>query len=327
MVGGLGKQGSEYINVLKSLDYLAEVSVIVDPRKQYDNIKPRGNVKLLSDIHYLLPNEFDVGFITVPHSAHYDITRKILAMGKNVIKEKPFACTLSEANKLFGEATKAKRSILTTTKRSHSKAFLYLSESLLTAGKIHSFEYKYVKAFPAPTTGWRSVFNQSRGGVLLDMGYHIFDLIIRLFGCPLRVCAIFGYYFNESLDEKLEDTVFIQMDYGEFIGFIQIARHDFTAVEQFRVVAETKSVTVTSQEVIENERGGISHSTQISQSDEMVNSTMIKKFIKKIDNNTFSRLELENSLKSIKLIDAIRKSVKNNTWVYLDPNNKKRGSK
>ncbi len=314
IIGGAGKQGRLYNDILSKQRDLVEDIFIFDP-KLHDNWNRAWVINKF-------PNDgkkFDVALITVPHSLHFQMTKQMLEMGKYVIKEKPLACSSKDAQSLINQTVNNRLALFTTTHRPYTFMLKRLKEKL-GQSVVHSFNYVYQKDFPRPSQGWRSIYRYCKGGVLLDMGYHIIDLLNRLFGLPVRVTASFGFFFDESKKENLEDTALLNLDYGFSVGTVKISRHDYSKQESFSIVTKNNLIYANKKEITLTDRNERKVTQCIEDDERLVLSRMLRTFLENISNQEFIRSELEINFKNVLLMDALYKSATSHNWIELsDP--------
>lgn len=226
-IGYQGHQGSEY---LAAVALLANVEVVALVDTVASGPPPgvaRGTPVYTSSEAMLKEVVPDIALIAVPHDAHYGVIRALVSAGSHVIVEKPLVPDLASAERLYELSARTGRSIVTTTQRPLRPEFRYLRTVLGEIGPTYWLDWRYHMAFPEPSKGWRAKWERSRGGVLLDMGYHVIDMLIRLFGKARPVAATKRYRYDQSRLEGLEDLMSVTLDFPEqeIGGHILVARH------------------------------------------------------------------------------------------------------
>ncbi|MCM4153835.1 oxidoreductase [Arenibacter sp. N53] len=151
--------------------------------KSYPDIKSYDTVdQLIAD------NDIELVVVNTPNFTHFEFALKALKAKKHVLVEKPFCVTSSEAKELFAEAKKVGRCILPYQNRRYDSDFLSV-KSVLEAGKLgslveahmrydryrHHIGPKIAKETPVPGSG-----------LMYDLGPHLLDAAIALFGYPLE---------------------------------------------------------------------------------------------------------------------------------------------
>lgn len=162
-----------------------------------------GNVVVASNVSEV---KADVVVIAVPHSRHRELVLHCAREGRAVLKEKPFAVSLEEGEMLPTLPGGSSVQILTT--RNHRGSWPRLVE---LAGSVDAFRYSY-RSWRLPENyrlTWRNDPDMAGGGVMIDLGYHVFDAAIRLFGPISAVSHLApptrrsGYQVEEEVSLKL----------------------------------------------------------------------------------------------------------------------------
>ena len=162
-----------------------------------------------------------------------------------VIKEKPLSLNTGQAEELVKIIKERSLTpVFTTVQRSVHPLFLNAKEQLERIGKIKSFSFHYYFALPSMTTGWRAEKEKSGGGVLMDMGYHIIDIIHLYFGKPKDVKSKFEFCYEEMRKRKLEDVAKITMNYDSFNGEVMLHRHAKEKKEEFVIEGEKGRIVI-----------------------------------------------------------------------------------
>jgi len=148
-------------------------------------------VEILSDINSMLAHkEIDVVIITSPNTTHYEYAKQAILAGKHVVVEKPFTVTSIEADELIALAQK-KRVLLTVFhNRRWDNDFLTIQELLKTKilGDISTYEAHFDRFRPQVRDRWREK-GIPGSGTLYDLGSHLIDQVLSLFGMPQTVMA------------------------------------------------------------------------------------------------------------------------------------------
>ena len=129
--------------------------------------------------------------ILLPNHLHYSFARKALEAGKHVIVEKPFTTTVKEANDLIAIANK-KNLVLTVN---HNRRFdsdfqtvKKIKESGLL-GQIVSYESHFDRFRMQVKNSWKEDPEMPGHGILYDLGSHLIDQALVLFGHPEELFA------------------------------------------------------------------------------------------------------------------------------------------
>jgi predicted dehydrogenase len=137
-------------------------------------------------------NDIDVIVVSTPTKFHHDVTIAALQAGKHVLCEKPLGRSVDEARKMFDAALGSCRLLKTGFNYRHM-AHVRKAKELLTRGALgplHFLRCRYGHGGrPGYEKEWCTDAELSGGGVLLEQGIHIFDLVRHLLGEPSQLFA------------------------------------------------------------------------------------------------------------------------------------------
>ncbi|HDY89613.1 MAG TPA: Gfo/Idh/MocA family oxidoreductase [bacterium] len=122
----------------------------------------------------------DAVIVAAPNHLHYSITKACLEAGKHVLCEKPITITSQECKKLISIATKHSLILGVAHVRRFYPAVRKIKEIVMSKnlGNITSFEFKEGTVFSWSTvSGFYFDRHKSGGGVLMDIGTHLLDLL------------------------------------------------------------------------------------------------------------------------------------------------------
>lgn len=134
--------------------------------------------------------DVDLIVIATPNTSHFELAQKALNSGKHLVVDKPFTTTVSEAEQLRSLAEKQKRLLSVYQSRRWDSDFLTLRK-LLTAnrlGDVMYFESRYDRFRPEVKKRWREMPGPA-SGIWYDLGAHLADQALQLFGAPDAVYA------------------------------------------------------------------------------------------------------------------------------------------
>ena len=139
----------------------------------------------------LADSSLDLFVVTTPNNSHFSLAKQILEAGKSVVVDKPLAATSAEIAQLIELAAAKNLLLIPFHNRRWDSDFLtiqkLLHEGLL--GRLVYFESRFDRWRPdLPTVRlWKE--DPASGGTLLDLGTHICDQALHLFGKPEAVSA------------------------------------------------------------------------------------------------------------------------------------------
>ena len=155
----------------------------------------------------------DLVVIATPNASHFDLARRALIAGKHVVVDKPFTVTSDEARRLIETAREQQRVLTVFHNRRWEGDFLtvqkLIQESAL--GGLVSYEARFDRFRNEPRPGaWRES-PQPGSGILYDLGSHLVDQALHLFGAPESVTADVR---TEREFASTDDAFEIWMHYG-----------------------------------------------------------------------------------------------------------------
>jgi predicted dehydrogenase len=147
-------------------------------------------------------DDFDLVVIGSPNSTHAPLARRAIDAGLHVVIDKPIAVTAEEAESVVAAAD-ARGVVLTVFQnRRWDGDFLTLRDVLASGelGTIHQFESSFEWFKPELGAKWKdSTIPEAGGGILYDLGPHLIDQAIQLFGDVVEMHA--------ELDERRPGAV------------------------------------------------------------------------------------------------------------------------
>jgi 1,5-anhydro-D-fructose reductase (1,5-anhydro-D-mannitol-forming) len=186
VVIGCGLIGRKRLEAIELLDD-ATLTATVDP--------VRGPAADMRAPHYgnlreLTPEAYDAAIIAVPHDAAPALTEAILAAGKPVLVEKPLATSSAAARKLEELADK----VPSPSFVGYNYRFLPTVRELMKIaadgrlGRLRSIDMLIGHGgHPESGKGWKLDPTRAGGGVLLDPGVHLLDLLLQI--APAASCT------------------------------------------------------------------------------------------------------------------------------------------
>ncbi|WP_328900311.1 Gfo/Idh/MocA family oxidoreductase [Streptomyces sp. NBC_00441] len=137
-------------------------------------------------------DELDLIVIASPNKTHVPLARAALEAGLPVVVDKPVAGTAAEARELAALAEERGLLLSVFQNRRWDNDFLTLRALLADGalGEVQRFESRYERWRPRLKGGWRESGDpQEIGGLLYDLGSHVADQALNLFGPAAQVYA------------------------------------------------------------------------------------------------------------------------------------------
>jgi scyllo-inositol 2-dehydrogenase (NADP+) len=138
----------------------------------------------------LADSSIDLVVIATPNASHFPLARAALEAGKHVVVDKPFAVTAGEADALIALAAARGRMLTVFHNRRWDGDFLTVKALVESKrlGEIRLFEAHWDRHRAAPKPGWREQAGEG-AGLLFDLGPHLIDQALLLFGRPDALSA------------------------------------------------------------------------------------------------------------------------------------------
>lgn len=160
------------------------------------------------------PGGIELVVISTANRAHVSLALGALEAGLHVVVDKPMAPRSGDARRLVEEAQRRKLMLTVYHNRRFDGDFLTLQRLLRegTLGNVHRFESRFERWRPAPKPGWReSADPDDAGGLLFDLGAHLIDQALVLFGPVTDVQAEID---RQRRNVKVDDDVFVALKHA-----------------------------------------------------------------------------------------------------------------
>jgi len=156
--------------------------------------------------------DIDLVVIATPNPSHFPLARAALEAGKHVVVDKPFATSLAEADALIELAAAKGRMLTIFHNRRWDGDFLTVRQLIESGrlGQISLFEAHWDRFRPAPRPGWRETPGEG-AGLLWDLGPHLIDQALLLFGPPDSVS---GDLAIQRSGARADDYFEVTLSYG-----------------------------------------------------------------------------------------------------------------
>lgn len=136
----------------------------------------------------LLRADIDLVVIASPNATHAPLAEAALRAGRHVVVDKPFTLSLADARRLAALAAACGRVLAVFQNRRWDGDFLALRAVLASGqiGRLTWLESRFDRFRPQVQDRWRERADEG-GGIWLDLGPHLVDQALQLFGLPARV--------------------------------------------------------------------------------------------------------------------------------------------
>jgi scyllo-inositol 2-dehydrogenase (NADP+) len=151
--------------------------------------------------------------VATPNDSHFSYTKACLEAGRDVVVDKPFAPTLGEAEQLVRLAADRGRLVTVYQDRRWDGDFQTVKELLKSGavGAVVEYEARFDRFRLESKNVWRERADHPAAGVLWDLGPHLIDQALVLFGEPETIWAA---AFCQRRDSKIDDSFDVHLEYS-----------------------------------------------------------------------------------------------------------------
>jgi len=155
--------------------------------------------------------------INTPNYTHYEYATKALKAGKHILVEKPFTATTDEAKELFELADEAGKQIFFYQNRRWDSDFSAVRQVIESGvlGKLNEVHFRYdrYRNVIGPKTFKEEPYSAS--GLMYDLGPHLIDQAVSIFGKPETFHKILG---KNRKGTKVDDYFSIHLGYPNSVN-------------------------------------------------------------------------------------------------------------
>ena len=186
---GSGRFGRNYIRLIEGFSNARLLAVAAKSEASFPEVKKTvsGDVEFTTRYQNILKSKkIDSVVISTPPSTHFEIAKKAILAGKNILLEKPMALALSDAKKLKLLLKNYSGTFMVGHQYCYNDYFKYLQEQI-SSGKFGKIKFVFGEHFyPGP---W------SEAGVLWDAGTHKLSMVQFLLG-SMKIKNASGVSYN-----------------------------------------------------------------------------------------------------------------------------------
>lgn len=165
-------------------------------------------------------SETHLVILATPNELHYTLGKEAMLSGKHVVIEKPFVIDCQEGRKLIEIAKKENRVLSVYHNRRFDSDFKTIKKLIDDGdfGKVLQYEASFNRFRPNLKNNWRE--EKVKGaGLLYDLGPHLIDQALDLFGTPEK---LFADIRTQREIAKVDDFFRIDMFYGEKLNNLKV---------------------------------------------------------------------------------------------------------
>jgi predicted dehydrogenase len=207
---GMGKMGQlHFLNALHVKD--VKMVAVADKSKRNRKMAESYNVKAYDDYSKLLKSEeLDAAIISLPNFLREDSIAQAAEKGLDLFVDKPLARTLDEAKRIDAKVKKEGVRMMTGVNYRYFDSVQKL-KGMLDDGRIGDVVFATGDLVlngplghgrvPTPVPEWWLSKEQAGGGALLDLGYHVIDIMNWMFGDLKVEYSKLGFRFNLPVED------------------------------------------------------------------------------------------------------------------------------
>ena len=212
---GYGLAGSvfhaPYIAAAESLELAAVTTRHPERRRSAEERFPGVLVLDRPEDVFERADNFDLVVVATPNRLHVPNALAAFEVGLPVVVDKPLAPTAAEARRLADSAGERGLMLTVFQNRRWDGDFLTVRQLVRDGalGAVHRFESRIDRWRPQLTGAWREQATEG-GGLLLDLGTHLVDQALQLFGAAeLRRAEV----DRRRPGAEVEDDVFLALEH------------------------------------------------------------------------------------------------------------------
>lgn len=247
-VVGFGLSGSVFHAPLIAADrrYSLDIVATSDAGRQAAAVERYPGVKTVpdGDAVLALAGNLDLVVLGTPPATHFPLAKAALEAGLDVVVDKPFAVRSSKGQELIALAERLGRVLTVFQNRRWDGDFLTVRKLLAgeALGSVTRFESSFERWSPDISKAWKANATAADGGgVLFDLGTHLIDQALLLFG-PATVAH--AELHARRPHEKVDDDVFLVLKHGS--GVTSHLRMNMLCAQQgprFRILGSSGAFT------------------------------------------------------------------------------------
>ncbi|MCA0991174.1 oxidoreductase [Pseudalkalibacillus hwajinpoensis] len=210
---GFGFSGATFhAPVIEAVEGLTISTVVSSNADKVHRSLPE--VKVVSSVEELLTDqEIELVIITTPNEFHFPMAKQALEAGKHVVLEKPFTVSVEEGERLIAVAEESHRLLSVYHNRRYDSDFLTIQQLVKEEklGSVITYEAHYDRYRAEVRDRWREQ-DKKGSGILFDLGSHLIDQALTLFGKP---DSVYADIMAQRVKGKTDDYFHLILHYGK----------------------------------------------------------------------------------------------------------------
>lgn len=206
---GFGLAGKTFhAPIIEATEGLFLKKILTSRKDEVQSLYP--DTEVISDIDLALTDDIDLLVIATPNKFHFEQAKAAINAGKHIVLDKPMTPTITESAELVRLATEKDIVLSVFHNRRFDGDYLTVKDLVHSTqlGRITYFESNFNRFRPqVDKTNWRETTSDA-GGVFFDLGPHLVDQALDLFGPPLKVFADIDSMRDEAVNDDYFQIIF-----------------------------------------------------------------------------------------------------------------------
>ena len=185
--------------------------VTASPERQAQARAAHPDAAVVPDTRALWARKPDLVVVTTPNRTHVELATEAVDAGIPVVVDKPLATTAADGRALVDRARRRGVPLTVFQNRRWDGDFRTVRQLASSGqlGDVYRFESRFERWRPTPKAGWRESGGVSEGGgILNDLGSHLIDQALELFG---PVSTVYGEVDLRRPGVQVDDDAFVAM--------------------------------------------------------------------------------------------------------------------
>ena len=196
-----------------SPDFSLDAIVTRDPGRAADARRRHPHADVVPSMDAVLDGaaQFDLVVLGSPPASHAQLAAAALDAGLDVVVDKPFTVTSAEGRALIAHAARLGRRLTVFHNRRWDGDYLTVRRLIREGalGEIARFESRFEWFKPQPRESWKTdAAVAAGGGILYDLGPHVIDQALQLFG---PVDDVYAELAVRRVGAPAEDDAFVAL--------------------------------------------------------------------------------------------------------------------
>lgn len=218
--------------------------VTANPQRQEQVRAEHPDAVPVDDLDALLARKPDLIVVASPNNTHAQLATAALDAGCPVVVDKPFTPTPDEGRALINHA-RSKDLLLTVFQNRRWDSDMLTVRKLLKSGelgRVHRFESRIERWSPKPKPTWRdSGGAEDVAGLLYDLGSHLIDQALQLFG---PVASVYAEIDLRREGVRADDDTFVSLTHANGVrSHLWMSKLAARPGPRFRVLGDRAAFT------------------------------------------------------------------------------------